>query len=257
MAVTSRFRFWLKFGDTWTTGKSIKIYAAGTTTQIGASTPDIGAGLTVVDNGDGLYYVDALSSGNYDVYVNDVLQTELENYFHSADDITQHTEDDSIHFEIDDAAVSGADVVYSVDKVLALLDDKAEIDDAEVSSTEKTYSIDKILDLLNAIKSYFVMSFSGNITGSGTLDGPGGENGDFPVPVACTLKALYLYTPLGPTQYSQTGSVSFSAGDLVRIYMDPGATFEAIVYKNGASCLILSGITDGSGSYRATLLFEK
>jgi hypothetical protein len=261
MAVTSRFRFWLKFGDTWTTGKSIKIYAAGTTTPIVASTPDIGSGLTVVDNGDGLYYVDAMASGNYDVYVNDVLQTELENYFHSANDITDHVDDADKHREIDDTAGAGDTTdLYSADKIVALLADKAEIDDTAGSGdTTVVYSADKIVALLAAVKSYFVMAFSRNITTASDLDlyGPGGESGDFILPTACTLTKFYLFAMGVPAVYSQTGSISFSAGDRISVKCHSGTTYDAVVYKNGSAVMTILGGAASSGSYRATLLFEK
>lgn len=261
MAVTSRFRFWLKFGDTWTTGKSIKIYAAGTTTPIVASTPDIGSGLTVVDNGDGLYYVDALASGSYDVYVNDVLQTELENFFHSANDLTDHVDDADKHREIDDTAGAGDTIdLYSADKIVALLADKAEIDDTAGSGdTTVAYSADKIVALLAALKSYFVMSFSRNFTTGTDLDlyGPGGESGDYIIPTACTLTKFYLFAMGVPAVYSQTGSISFSAGDRIGVKCHTGTTYDAVVLKNGSAVMTIAGGAASSGSYRATLLFEK
>ena len=66
-------------------------------TVVKASTTPSGTELTVTDNGDGTYYVDALPSGNYDIYVAGALQDEMTNQLVLQEDIVTHQADATKH----------------------------------------------------------------------------------------------------------------------------------------------------------------
>lgn len=149
--MASRFFVWLfKIGESYVPGKTVVIKRASDNAIVAMTGTGHGY-LEIIDNGDGLYYVDGLSSDTYDVYVEGVIQTEMEGYFFAADNIKTHMDDDTIHFEINDAE-TGANVVLSAAKVYALVGDRLHKDALDDNSVSETglFSSSKITSLLNA-----------------------------------------------------------------------------------------------------------
>jgi len=147
--MASRFFVWLfKIGEDYAPGKTVVIKRASDN-AIMAMTGTGHGYLEIIDNGDGLYYVDGLSSDTYDVYVDGVIQTEMEGYFFAADNIKAHMDDDTIHFEINDAE-TGANVVLSAAKVYALVGDRLHKDALDDNSVSETglFSSSKITSLV-------------------------------------------------------------------------------------------------------------
>jgi hypothetical protein len=92
---------------------SIEIKTAGTSTVLASTS----AG-TIIDNGDGTYYSDSLSTGKIDVYVAGALQSEMEDQMVVSDDIKTHMDDTTKHRVIDDSAGNGATTkTWSANKI--------------------------------------------------------------------------------------------------------------------------------------------
>ena len=71
-------------------------------TTVKASTSPVSPQLTITDNGDGTYYVDALPSGNYDIYVAGALQDEMTNQLVLQEDVVTHISDATKHRLVQD-----------------------------------------------------------------------------------------------------------------------------------------------------------
>ena len=135
-----------------TTADLVQIYKLSAPTVVVASTNPTGSELTITDNHDGVFFIDAEPADfPTDVYfakVNGTAQKEIAAVVFVNSDVPDHLNDATKHRLIDDAGVS-ATVLLSAEKIIALLGDKAEIDDAAGDGDDDVvYSANKIVEIL-------------------------------------------------------------------------------------------------------------